>query len=301
METPGRWWNSALFEGLAVTPLRIALAIVVVLLGWMVSRWIGRLLGRRASAGHLDPGALYALERLLHYGLVLVSLGAGLAALGIDLRSVAVVAGALGIGVGLGLQSITANFVSGLILLFERPIRPGDRISLGTMDQEATGQVNGYVRAIRLRSTTIQTPDNIVLIVPNADLVGRTIVNWSHGDPRMRVRLNIGVAYGSDSERVRAVMAGAAHAHPGTLKEPALEVRLIATGDSALEFQLLVWIPDPRERGRIESDLRLDIVSRLAAEGISIPLPQREVRILGGESAAAVGGAVPREIPDGSS
>ena len=274
------WWNVPLFDGVAVTPARIALAILVLVLGGLMSRWLGHLLGSRAAGGRLDPGARYSIERLLHYLFVTGSLVLSLMVVGFDLGSVAVVAGALGIGVGLGLQSVTANFVSGLILLFERPVRPGDRVSLGTSEQDATGQVNGYVRAIRLRSTTIQTPDNILLIVPNADLVGRTIVNWSHGDAKMRIRLGIGVAYASDLDRVQAAMMAAANAHPGTLKDPAPEVRLVSTSDSALEFQVLVWIPDPRERGRIESALRLDIVKRFRAEGIRIPFPQREVRLL---------------------
>lgn len=290
------WWTSPLFDGSAISPVRIALGAVVLVLGVLFSRWIVPFLGQRAAGGRLDPGARYSLERLLQYTAIATSFFFGLTVLGIDLRSIAVVAGALGIGVGLGLQSITANFVSGLILLFERPIRPGDRISLGTTEQEATGQVNGYVRAIRLRSTTIQTLDNIVLIVPNADLVGRTIVNWSHGDPKMRIRLGIGVAYASDLDLVRKIMAAAATEHPGTLKDPPPEVRLVGTGDSSLDFQVLVWIPDPRERGRIESDLRLDIVRRFRAKGVSIPFPQREVRLLGTASAGAgesAGGAAP--------
>lgn len=287
MDVATPWWDVRLFEGFAMTPARIALGILVILVGAIVARGIGSLFGRRASWGRLEPGARYSLERLVQYGFVVILLLVGLTVMGLDLRSVAVVAGALGIGVGLGLQSITANFVSGLILLFERPIRPGDRVSLGTTETEATGQVNGYVRAIRLRSTTIQTPDNILLIVPNADLIGRTIVNWSHGDPRMRIRLNIGVAYASDLDAVREVMAEAARAHPGTLDEPPPEVRLFATGDSSLVFQLLVWIPDPRERGRVESDLRLDIVRRFRTRSISIPFPQREVRLLGDAAAAA--------------
>ena len=291
MDSLTAWWNAPIFEGFGITPARIGLGILVFLIGWALSRWLGHIVPRRVSGGRLEPGARYSLERLLHYGLVAASLLVGLAVLGLDLRTVAVVGGALGIGVGLGLQSVTANFVSGLILLFERPIRPGDRISLGTAESDAIGQVNGYVQAIRLRSTTILTPDNILLIVPNADLVGRAIINWSHGDPRMRVRLGIGVAYASDPDRVRDAMTAAALDHPGTLKDPAPEVRLVATGDSALEFQLLVWIPDPRERGRIESALRLDIVRRFRAGGISIPFPQREVRVLGGDAGVAAGGA----------
>lgn len=292
MDTPTPWWNAPLFDGFIVTPLRIALAMALILLGWVASKSVQRVLGRQNSRSRLDPGARYSLGRLLHYGIVAVTLIVGLTAMGLDLRSVAVVLGALGIGVGLGLQSITANIVSGLVLLFERPIRPGDRISLGTTEQEATGQVNGYVRAIRVRSTTIQTLDNIMLIVPNADLVGRTIVNWSQGDPKMRIRLGVGVAYASELDKVRDTMQAAAYAHPDTLKEPVPEVRLVGTSDSTLDFQLLVWIPDPRERGRIESDLRLDIVRRFRAVGVTIPFPQREVRVLGGDAPAAAGGVV---------
>lgn len=289
MDTSTPWWDARLFEGLALTPARIAFGVVVVLVGWTLSHWVVRLIGSRVAKGRIDPGARYSLERLLHYAFVAITLLLALTVLGLDMRSLAVVAGALGIGVGFGLQSITANFVSGLILLFERPIRPGDRVSLGSTEGEATGQVNGYVRAIRLRSTTIQTPDNIVLIVPNAELIGRTIVNWSHGDPKMRIRLNIGVAYASDLDKVREIMMAAALEHPGTIKDPAPEVRLFSTDDSALVFQLLVWIPDPRERGRMEGNLRFDIVRRFRAQGVTIPFPQREVRLLGGEAPAAAG------------
>lgn len=289
MDPVNPWWDRPIFEPLAVTPARIGLGLGILFVGLLVSRWLGYVLRRRAAGGRLDPGVLYSLDRLLHYAIVAASVVLGISALGVDMGSLAVIAGALGIGVGLGLQSITANVVSGLVLLFERPIKPGDRISLGNPEQEATGQINGYVRAIRLRATTIQTPDNILLVVPNADLVGRMIVNWSHGDPRIRIRLVIGVAYASDVDQVIAIMAEAARAHAGTLQEPPAEVRLVATSDSSLDFQLLVWIPDPRERGRVESALRLDILRRFGAAGISIPFPQREVRLLGGTPAAAPG------------
>lgn len=275
-----QWWTTPLSSGVSVTPMRLVLAAFVVMIGWAVSNGLQRFLARRSASQRLDPGTRYSIGRLLHYAVVTLSMVFSVSIVGFDLRSIAVVVGALGIGVGLGLQAITSNFVAGLVLLFERPIRPGDRVSLGVLAPEAAGQVNGYVMAIRLRSTTIRTPDNILLIVPNQELVGQTIVNWSHGDPRIRIRLNIGVAYASDLDAVRRVMIAAAVEHHATLKEPAPEVRLIGTRDSCLEFQLLVWIPDPRERGRAESDLRLDIVQRFRAEGISIPFPQREIRTL---------------------
>jgi len=273
-------WNTQLWTGLDVTPGRIVLALAVLLGGWLASRLFGLLLGRSAAGRNLEPSVRYSVGRLVHYILLVLTALMALTALGVNMSSLAVVAGALGLGIGFGLQTIVANFIAGLILLFERPIRVGDRISLGDVDQEATGQVNGYVRAIKLRATTVETPDSITLIVPNSEFVTRTIVNWSFGQSRMRIRLNIGVAYGSDIDLVTRIIHEAAMAHPTTIKEPDPEVRLVATADSALEFQLLVWIPDARLRGRVDSELRFDLVRRFRAAGVTIPFPQRDLHIV---------------------
>jgi small-conductance mechanosensitive channel len=209
-----------------------------------------------------------------------VALSIAIGTLGVDLRSLTVVAGALGLGIGFGLQSVAANFVAGLVLLFERPIRVGDRISLGTLDTGAVDTVNGYVQSIRLRSTRVITPDNITLIVPNLELVTRTVVNWSLGEMRMRIRLQTAVAQDSEIDRVRRVMEEVSLAHAGVLNDPPAEVRMLAGTDSGLVFQLLVWIPDPRQRGRVESDLRWALVRRFREEGIVMPFPQRDIRIV---------------------
>ncbi len=272
------WWTTPIWH--AIAPINVVLAVIVVLTGWGLSRVVTRALWKTPQGQQIDEAVRYSLSRLIQYALVILSGLVALRVMGVGLGSLAVVAGALGLGIGFGLQTIAANFVSGLILLFERPIRIGDRVSLGPLEQEATGQVNGYVRDIRLRATVVETPDNISLIVPNSEFVGRTIINWSIGQRRMRIRLSIGVAYDSDLDQVRQIITESARVHPEVLPEPKAEVRLVSTGDSALEFQLLAWIPDPQLRGRVESDLRMEIVRRFREAGVVIPFPQREVRLL---------------------
>jgi small-conductance mechanosensitive channel len=288
------WWDTSFLQGLELTPLAIFRAVLILVGAYIFSALLRRALALTAIRSEIDPGVRYSLGRLLNLFILFVAGIAALRTVGVDLGSLAVIAGALGIGIGFGLQGIAANFVAGLVLLFERPIRVGDRISLGTLDSDAVTTINGYVRAIRLRATTVLTPDNITLIVPNQDLVTRTVVNWSLNELKIRMRLAMSVAHDSDLDHVRRVMHDVAIAHPETLKDPAPEVRLIDAADSRLQFQLLVWIGDPRRRGRIESDLRWTLVERFRAEGIVIPFPMSEVRLVGAE----LGTAGPR--PDDS-
>src|SRR5436190_12983186 len=152
---------------------------------------------------------------------------------GLNLTSLAVVAGAVGVGIGFGMQNIVHNFVSGLIILAERPIAIGDRIEVGG--------VAGQVRQIRLRSTTVVTNDNIAYIVPNSDLITHTVTNWSHGDLRVRIRLPVGVAYGTEPVRLEQLLLQVALEHPKVLREPAAAVFFTGFGDNALEFELAVW------------------------------------------------------------
>jgi len=183
------------------------------------------------------------------------------------------------VGLGFGLQEIFANFASGLLLLFERPIRVGDRVSLGTAGPHVQGEVNGFVRNIGLRATTIVTLDNIALIVPNSEFTTRTIVNWTLGEPKVRLRLAISVGYQSDLARVHAVIEQVAKAHPKVLDSPAPAAGMTATGDSGLEFQLFCWIADPRDYGPVQVELREAIVEAFRREGIDIPYPQRVVHL----------------------
>ena len=194
---------------------------------------------------------------------------------GIDLGSLALVAGAIGVGLGFGLQNILSNFISGLILLAERPIAIGDRV-------EVDG-VAGRVRQINLRSTTVVTSDNISIIVPNSAFITSKVVNWSHGDPKVRLRLPVGVAYGTDPDRLKRVLLAVADAHPKALKDPAPTVLFEAFGDSALNFELAVWTAEmlatPR---RFRSELNFAVEKALRENDIEIPFPQRDLHLRSG-------------------
>lgn len=287
------WWTAPIITGTEMTPWTLTRAVAVLVGAWFVSLLLRRTLDMSAAQRQIDASVRYSLTRLVHLTILLVALSIAVATMGVDLQSLTVVAGALGLGIGFGLQSVAANFVAGLVLLFERPIRVGDRISLGTLDTGAVDAINGYVQSIRLRSTRVVTPDNITLIVPNLELVTRTVVNWSLGEMRIRIRLQVSVAQDSDPDRVRAAMEDVARAHPGVLNDPAAEVRMLASTDSGLVFQLLVWIPDPRQRGRVESDLRWALVRRFREDGIVMPFPQRDIRIVQDGSGESPGRAEP--------
>jgi small-conductance mechanosensitive channel len=275
------WWDHPFWQSLNLTPAGLVLAVSALAAAWILSKIVQWALMRRVPKDGPDTGVRYSLGRLVHYSLMVLGTLMAIHLLGVDLASIAIVFGALGIGIGFGLQTIVANFVAGLVLLLERPIRVGDRISLGTLDADAQRQINGYVRKIGLRSTTVVTPDNIALIVPNSELITQTVVNWSLGDARMRLRFSIGVAYGTDPDLVRRVVGRVAQEYDEALRDPPAEVRLTATADSSLEFQLLVWIADPRRRGAVESALRERIIRAFGEAGITIPFPQRDVHLIG--------------------
>jgi small-conductance mechanosensitive channel len=180
--------------------------------------------------------------------------------------------------VGFGLQNITGNFFSGLIILVERPIKVGDRIEVGS--------VSGDVARISLRATTIITNDNIAIIVPNSDFINSRVTNWSYTDRDVRFKYRVGVSYKSDPDLVRRVLLEVAAGHPGVLKLPAADVLLQEFGDSALNFELRVWTREYTTRpGVLQSELNYEIVKALKAHAIEIPFPQRDVHIRSGGSA----------------
>lgn len=209
----------------------------------------------------------------------MVFLGLGLLIIlqtaGINLSSLTVLFGALGIGVGFGLQGVTNNFVSGIILLLERPIKVGDRIEVGN--------VNGDVINISPRATTIVTNDNIAIIVPNADFISSKVVNWSYTNRNVRFNFPVGVSHGSDPEQVRRVLLEVARAHHGVLNEPGPSVLFDSFGDSALNFVLRVWTRDfSTVPGVLRSELYFAISRAFKEQGIEIPFPQRDLHIKSG-------------------
>lgn len=269
----------AAFSGIQLNWQSLATVAGVMVGAWVLSRVAQAALRNASKRNMMDKGVSYSLGRLLHYFFMTLGVLIGVRVLGVDLGSMVVLGGALGVGVGFGLQTIVGNFVSGLVLLFEQPIRVGDRVSVGTTDADTQRQVNGFVRRIGLRATTVVTLDNITLIVPNSEFTTRTIVNWSLGGAEVRVRVPIGVAYDSDLDRVRAVMLRVAEEHPHVLKSPEPAVWITNTTDSWLEFQLYAWVGDPREHGTTQADLRERLVAAFRREGIVIPFPQRDVNL----------------------
>ena len=234
---------------------------------------VRRLIVRRLLAHtHLDPGVQFAVIKIFGYIFLTLGFYVALIVNGVNLSSLAVVAGALGVGIGFGLQNIVSNFVSGIILLAERPVAIGDRI-------EVAGVV-GQVRKISLRSTTVVTNDNISIIVPNSDLITHPVTNWSYGDPRVRIRLPIGVAYGTDVEKLRRVLLEVAAEHPSVLKDPPPSIFFDSFGDSSLNFELGLWTQEMAQAPRrFRSEINFAIERKLRENQIEIPFPQRVVHL----------------------
>jgi hypothetical protein len=189
----------------------------------------------------------------------------------VDVSSLTILASLLGVGIGFGLQNITSNFVSGIIILLERPIKVGDFINVGDLV--------GTVERIGARSTEIRTPDQVSIIIPNADFVNARVVNWSHGHPVSRLRVPFGVAYGSDVNRVQQVVLQAAKSHADVLGYPKPHVWFSGFGDNSLDFELLVWINDPRSQFQLKSDLYYLLEASLRRHRIEIPFPQRDLHL----------------------
>ena len=243
--------------------LALILLFGLVILGERIFRryFVTRLLRRT----HLEPALQFALARVAGYALAL-GFYISLQMVGINLSSLAIIAGAVGVGFGFGLQNIISNFISGLIILAERPIAIGDRVEIGG--------VAGQVREINLRSTTVVTNDNMAIIVPNADLITQRVTNWSYEDPRVRFRIPFGVAYGTDLPKLRQLMLEVADQHPRALKDPKPELFFVGFGDTSLNFELAVWSSEvttsPR---RFRSDLFFGIEKKLRENKIGFPQP----------------------------
>jgi small-conductance mechanosensitive channel len=219
----------------------------------------------------LRRGVGHAVSTLLQYTVLLIGFIFALSAAGMDFSRVALFAGAFSVGIGFGLQSVINNFVSGLILLFERPIQIGDIIEIGGL--------LGEVRRIGARSSTVHTVDGAEVIVPNANLISNQVVNWTLSDRKRRIDLELGVAYGTDPARVLELLVGVAESHTKVLSDPDPQALFLGFGDSALNFRLRVWIPRFEEGFEIRSELGVSIYAALRDAGIQIPFPQRDLHV----------------------
>ncbi|MEX0994014.1 MAG: mechanosensitive ion channel domain-containing protein [Balneolaceae bacterium] len=219
----------------------------------------------------IDAGLRYTLSRVTYYTILIIGVLISFQFVGIDLSSLAVIFGLLSVGIGFGLQNITNNFISGLIVLFERPISVGDRVDVGGIE--------GDVLEINIRSTKILTMNNISIIVPNQEFVGSNVVNYSHGDPTYRLDLEVGVSYGSDLDTVLKALREVADSHPIVMKNPTPQVHLKSFGDSAWEMELRIWVPDVKEYRIIRNELNQAIVRKFKEYNIEIPFPQRDLHV----------------------
>jgi len=270
-----RWLTEPLFSVGDTSFSAAGLVKLVLFFGCLA--WIARLVRRTLVSrifprARLDVGTSEAIGSIVFYVLLLLGSLVGLQASGIDLSTLTVLLGAVGVGVGFGLQTIAANFISGLIILFEQPIRVGDRIQLGDLD--------GRVDRIRARATEIVTNDDIYVIVPNSEFISQRVINWSHGEDRIRIPVPVGVAYGSDIDRVREVLLEAAMGVDAVLRDPPPVVRLKAFGDSAIEFEVLGWTRELLQaRGEFISRVNYAVHDALKKNGIEIPFPQRDLHL----------------------
>ena len=263
---------------LSLTALLLAFAVFIALLA--ASRWLQRLLETRVfPQTRLDAGVRNSLKTTVGYVGLFIAAAAAVAAAGFDLANVAIIAGALSIGIGFGLQNVVNNFVSGLILLFERPIKVGDWIVVG--DRQ------GYVERIRVRATEIQTFERSSVIIPNSQLLSSALVNWTHRDAIGRIEIAVGVSYGSDVERVRATLLEVAAAHPDVMQHPAPVVFFLAFGESSLDFELRCFVPQAIWKLRVATDMRFEIVRLFRERGVEIPFPQRDLHVRGLATLAA--------------
>ena len=268
-------WNAPL-PGVTLSLVQIFLLIALLIaVFWISSRTKRFLFNRFLAKSGLDRSLQYAIAQIVSNVVLIIGIFIVLDNAGIHLGALTVFAGAVGVGVGFGLQNIASNFISGLVILAERPITVGDRV-------EVAG-IAGQVQHIRARSTVIVTNDNITMIVPNTKFIDSLVTNWTYGDPRVRFRLPVGVAYGSDVNKVREALLAAASENANTLKDPAPSVFLEKFGENSIDFELVVWSSEMSYRPRrYRSDLNFAMEQKLREAGIEIAFPQRDLHIRGG-------------------
>ncbi|MBN1397355.1 MAG: mechanosensitive ion channel [Bacteroidetes bacterium] len=250
------------------------LFVLLIYLSGKLRTWIS---DRLFSHSSMHIGMRLTIGTIFRYVLIFIGMLIILQTAGIDLTTLNVLAGTIGIGVGFGLQNIANNFISGIIILIERPIKIGDRIEVGSIE--------GDVVHIGARSTSVITNDNITIIIPNSTLISENVINWSHNDEKVRFKIPVSVAYGSDVKLVEQLLISVAKEEKEVLEDPKPGVRFMEFGDSGLLFELRAWTNTLTHRkGLLTSKLNFAIYDKFNQNGIQIPFPQRDIHILGTKS-----------------
>jgi small-conductance mechanosensitive channel len=224
---------------------------------------------------NMEPGVSLSIATIVRYIIVTVGLIVILQTTGIDLSALGILMGALGVGIGFGLQNITNNFISGIIILFERPVKVGDRIEVG--------DVAGNIVTISARATTIITNDNIAVVIPNSDFINSTVINWSLNDRNVRFNFPVGVSYKEDPAKIKKLLLEVARANPGVLDTPPPDVLFDEFGNSSLNFLLRVWTSEFSDKPKVlKSQLYYAIFEKFREHGIEIPFPQHDLHLKSG-------------------
>jgi len=274
----GHFFNETLFTlgESKITLLTVVYVSVAIFLLFFLSGRFSRILSRSILVKYTtSPAMVHSISTIIRYVILVIGLIVIIQTAGIDLSTLSILAGALGVGIGFGLQNITNNFISGLIILFEQPIKVGDRIEVAT--------IKGDVIKISARATTVVTNDNISIIVPNSEFISSTVINWSHNDRNVSFRYPIGVSYREDPRIVKKILMEVAEENSGVLKKPAPMVLFDEFGDSSLNFHLRVWTTEYINRPNIlKSQLYFAIFKKFKEAGIEIPFPQRDLNLRSG-------------------
>ena len=288
------WKSRILGQALRVGSVGISVAnvlafILTVVVAYLLSTFIRFVLQEELYPRiGVERGLSYAISSLLHYTILGLGFVLGVAALGVNFTQVSILAGAFGVGIGFGLQSVVNNFVSGLILLFERPIHVGDTIQVGDLLAE--------VRRIGIRASTVRTRQGADIIVPNAQLITERVTNWTLSDRLRRIDLPVGLNYGADPRKAIQLLEEVARRQPNVLQRPAPRCLLIGYGDSSINFQLRAWTDQFDDWQLISSELASAVYDAVIEAGFQFPFPQREVRLLRDADA----GPVPAKKRDNS-
>jgi len=269
------------YSGMSISLLLFVQLFALLVFGIIINRLYGHMVLRMGKKRKWSEQTVHLVQAVGKYPFIFIVAMITLSVVGINTRSLALVAGALSVGIGFGMQTIVSNLVSGIILLFDKSIRPGDFISLGENSQ--SGGFRGNVVQMNIRATVLQTNDNINIVIPNADLMASKVVNWTYSDDKIRFRIPFSVAYGTDVDRVKSLVKEAVLGLPVVLSQPEPQIWMAEHADSSLAFVAAIWVEgqSARQPARATDTVLTTIYKTLYEHGIEIPFPQMDLRLRG--------------------
>jgi small-conductance mechanosensitive channel len=266
---------SIVLGGLRLTPLLlIKFAALLVLALWLTNIASNFVEGRITRSSDLTPSIQVLLVKMIRTGLMIIAVAVAMSAVGIDLSALAIFSGAAGVGIGFGLQKIVANFISGIILLADKSVKPGDLVTIGDS--------SGRISAMKTRYISVAAGDGREILIPNEDLVTQKVINWTYSDTYTLLKINFGTSYDADPRRVCKLAADIAAAAPRAIAEKPANCILVEFTDTGMKFSLTFWLADPDGMDNVKSEVMQSLWEAFKREGIRVPYPVRELRVRGG-------------------